>query len=75
MDDDAQIRHLAGQILPYLGYTVSFAEDGEEAIRIFQKEIGSTEPSVCVILDLTVPGGMGGRKRAAQLRPMRSGQV
>ncbi len=62
MDDEEQVRDLAGQILEHLGYNVEFARDGAEAIELFRNGVASGAPYDLVVLDLTVPGGMGGRE-------------
>jgi PAS domain S-box-containing protein len=62
MDDEEQVRDLAGHILKHLGYDVEFACDGAEAVELFRERIQSDSPYDLVILDLTVPGGMGGRE-------------
>jgi PAS domain S-box-containing protein len=62
MDDEEQVRDLAGQMLEHLGYDVEFARDGAEAIDLFRKAVLSGSPYDLVVLDLTVPGGMGGRE-------------
>jgi PAS domain S-box-containing protein len=67
MDDEAMIRKLAGELLMYLGYTVDFAPDGSEAVKCYQKALDSKKPFDAVILDLTVKGGMGGKKTLQQL--------
>ena len=67
MDDEAMIRKLAGELLTYLGYTVDFALDGTEAVKRYKKALASNAPFDAVILDLTVKGGMGGKKAIQQL--------
>ena len=62
MDDEELIRRLAGDILGYLGYEVELAANGEEAIEKFQNARDSGEPYSLLIMDLTVPGAMGGRE-------------
>lgn len=62
MDDEETIRSIVGDILQYLGYTVDFASDGEEAINLY-----SCKPYDAVILDLTIPGGMGGKEAIRHL--------
>jgi PAS domain S-box-containing protein len=61
MDDEKIVRKAVGGMLQRLGYTVESAEKGEEAISIYKKAMESGEPFDAVILDLTVPGGMGGK--------------
>ncbi|MGD8301632.1 MAG: ATP-binding protein, partial [Desulfobacterales bacterium] len=67
MDDEAMIRKLAGELLTYLGYTVDFASNGTEAVKRFKKALDSKAPFDAVILDLTVKGGMGGKKAIQEL--------
>lgn len=67
MDDEKMIRHLAGEILSYLGYEVSFSKDGTKAIEIYKDAMESGEPFDAVILDLTVRGGMGGKEAIRKL--------
>ncbi len=67
MDDEKMIRHLAGEILSYLGYKVSFSKDGAKAIEIYKGAMESGEPFDAVILDLTVRGGMGGKEAIRKL--------
>jgi len=42
------------------GYRVSFAGDGAEAVEQYKTDAASGEQFSVVILDLTVPGGVGG---------------
>ncbi len=67
MDDEKMIRDLAGEILSYLGYKVSFSKDGAKAIEIYKDAMESREPFDAVILDLTVRGGMGGKEAIRKL--------
>ncbi len=62
MDDEDDVRDVAGQILRHIGYSVDFARDGAEAIELFKKGAEAGVPYDLVVLDLTVPGGMGGRE-------------
>ena len=61
MDDEEFIRDLAKSILTHLGYTVTFAKNGEEAIHKYTKARKKGNPFDVVILDLTIPEGMGGK--------------
>jgi CheY-like chemotaxis protein len=67
MDDEAIVRDVTGQILKNLGYDVEFAGDGSEAIELYQKAKESGKPFDLVIMDLTVPGGMGGKEAIHRL--------
>jgi PAS domain S-box-containing protein len=68
MDDEEIIRLVAGNMLGHVGYRVSLAKNGEEAIGSYRKEMEGGEPFDAVILDLTVRGGMGGEETIARLR-------
>ena len=67
MDDEESLRILAGRILIRLGYTVEYAKHGQEAIVLYQEAKASGEPFDAVIMDLTVPGGMGGKEAINKL--------
>ncbi len=67
MDDEAMVREVLGMMLLTLGYEAKFAQDGVEAIEMFSRAQGSAEPFAAVILDLTVPGGMGGKEALERL--------
>ena len=68
MDDEEALRKLLTKILERLGYNVECARDGAEAIELFQKAKDSGHLFDALLLDLTIPGGMGGREVAARLR-------
>ncbi|MDH4360640.1 MAG: ATP-binding protein, partial [Nitrospirota bacterium] len=67
MDDEVQIRKVLGEMVKACGYSYQTAEDGEEALRIFCKAQEIGEPFSAVILDLTVPGGVGGKDVISKL--------
>ncbi|MFH1116147.1 MAG: PAS domain S-box protein [Pseudomonadota bacterium] len=67
MDDEEAIRNLAGELLEMLGYEVVTAQDGAAAIDIFLSAKESSRPFDAVILDMTVPGGMGGKEAIKRL--------
>ena len=68
MDDEEQIRRLVGGLLSKLGYEVVAAQDGVEAIELYREARDAGEPIDVVILDLTVPGKMGGLETLERLR-------
>lgn len=70
MDDEADIRRLYQDVLRELGYEVTTAPEGETAIRLFREAAEAGRPFDCVLLDLTVPGGMGGRETIRRLREL-----
>jgi signal transduction histidine kinase/CheY-like chemotaxis protein len=70
MDDDKLIRDSVGELLRTRGYEVVCAQEGSEAIRLYQEEMDSGRPFDAVVLDLTVRGGMGGLATLNALREM-----
>ncbi|MBM4293794.1 MAG: PAS domain S-box protein, partial [Deltaproteobacteria bacterium] len=68
MDDEEMVREVLGRMLARLGYEAEFAGEGGEAIEIFVQAQGAGQAFAAVILDLTVPGGMGGKEAMARLR-------
>ena len=62
MDDNEGIRELAHEALTFFGYKVEVACDGAEALKIFSEANECKRPFEVVILDLTVPGGLGGKE-------------
>jgi PAS domain S-box-containing protein len=67
MDDEEMVRDVVGRMLARLGYEAEFAGDGGEAIAKFVQAQGSGQAFAGVILDLTVPGAMGGKETLAKL--------
>ena len=68
MDDEELVRSVAGDILSDLGYDVAYARDGKEAIEAYLKAEREQKAFDVVIMDLTVPGGMGGKDAVKNLR-------
>jgi CheY-like chemotaxis protein len=68
MDDEQVILDVTDEVLKFLGYDVMFARDGAAAIEIFSRENLGGDPFDLVILDLSVPEGMGGREAFEKLR-------
>ncbi|MBK7974459.1 MAG: response regulator [Deltaproteobacteria bacterium] len=68
MDDDALVRTATQRTLGRLGYLTDAVADGTEAVTRYQEAIASGRPYALVILDLTVPGGMGGLETLRNLR-------
>jgi signal transduction histidine kinase/CheY-like chemotaxis protein len=68
MDDEKIIRQMAGRLLRRLGLEVEVAEDGALAVQKFAAERAAGRPFDVVVMDLTVPGGMGGCEALEQIR-------
>ncbi|MEW5800941.1 MAG: ATP-binding protein [bacterium] len=67
MDDQQSIREMLIRMLTPLGYEVESASEGEEAIRRYEKALKAGSHFDAVILDLTIPGGIGGKEMAEKL--------
>jgi PAS domain S-box-containing protein len=67
MDDEEIIQDLVGEFLTSLGYTVESATDGAEALELYSRAKEAGTPFDIVIMDLTIPGGMGGKETIKSL--------
>lgn len=67
MDDDEFIRDILAELLRELGYNAEFTQNGEETIQLYRKSLDSEEGFGAVLLDLTIPGGMGGMETLKRL--------
>jgi CheY-like chemotaxis protein len=78
MDDDEMVRFVAGETLKRYGFEVEFASDGLQAVELYRKRHLEGAPFVAVILDLNIPGGMGGEEamlRLLEIDPAAKGYV
>jgi PAS domain S-box-containing protein len=67
MEDDRLVREVAVKMLSHLGYQVEVAVDGRETIDRYKKSLEMNRPYDVVIMDLTIPGGMGGTEAIKKL--------
>ena len=78
MDDDEMVRFVAGETLKRYGFQVEFAGDGLQAVELYRERLLEGVPFVAVILDLNIPGGMGGEEamlRLLEIDPAAKGYV
>lgn len=68
MDDEAILLNAVGEMLKYYGHRVVLTNDGVKAIELYKQAKLSGEPFDVIIMDLTIPGGMGGQEAIAYLR-------
>jgi len=68
MDDEAIVRDVLQGMLELLGYQVLLVEEGRAAVAVYRAAKASGKPCDAVILDLTIPGGMGGKETIRHLR-------
>lgn len=67
MDDEPSICEITGILLKRLGYDPLITTNGQEAVDAFKKAFEEGNPVDVAILDLTVPGGMGGKDAVKEL--------
>ena len=68
MDDEQIILDVTLEVLKFLGYDVMFAREGAAAIELYKNEKAAGVPFDLVILDLSVPDGMGGEEAIGLLK-------
>lgn len=67
MDDEKIIREVAGEILTGVGHSVAFAKDGQEMLDLYAQAQNNGDGFDVVVMDLTIPGGMGGQEAIKHL--------
>ena len=67
VDDEEAIRALVEFTLERLGYQVTQAESALEGVNIYREKFEAGARFDAVILDLTLPGGMGGKEALKKL--------
>jgi PAS domain S-box-containing protein len=72
MDDEAQLRTVVVEMLIFLGYQAEGVPNGDAAVTRYREALDTPERFDAVILDLTVPGGMGGADAVAALHALDS---
>ena len=68
MDDEAFIRDVAVDMLEVMGYECVTCENGQQACVLYQEALAEGSPFAAVIMDLTIPGGMGGVEAMSRIR-------
>ena len=67
MDDEELVLQMVGDILKGVGYEIELAIDGATAVEHYKGALSKGNPFDVVLLDLTVPGGMGGKETVQKL--------
>jgi CheY-like chemotaxis protein len=68
MDDEQIILDVTLEVLRFLEYDVMFARDGAAALETYKHEKEAGVPFDLVILDLSIPEGLGGKDTIALLK-------
>lgn len=67
MDDEEMIGEIACQIIKFLGLEAVWVSEGAEAITEYKKQMKADAPFSAVIMDLTIPHGMGGKEAISEI--------
>lgn len=70
MDDELMVRQVLKEMISHLGYEVVTASDGAEAVEHYRQSLETDSRFDAVIVDMIVPGGMGGLETARRLLEM-----
>jgi PAS domain S-box-containing protein len=68
MDDEESIRKTLDRLLGFMDYRVDFAVCGKEAVEMYRKAKDDGKNYMAAIMDLTVPGKMGGKEAAGIIK-------
>ena len=67
MDDNDEIREMAMQMIEMLGFEGDSTADGEQTITKYKEALEQNKPYDIIIMDLTIPGGMGGKEAVKKI--------
>jgi len=70
MDDEELILKVTRELLSHFGYEVTCTKNGEEALEAYEQARQNDRPFAVVIMDLTIPFGMGGKETIIRLRAL-----
>lgn len=67
VDDEPSVRKVLSRMIEHIGHRYTTVSDGEEAIKAYRKAIDENDRYDAIIMDLTMPGGMGGREAIGKI--------
>ncbi len=70
MDDEEPILDVMEKLLIRKGFTVSTVRDGKEAVSMYKRSFETGKRFDVVVMDLTIPGGMGGKEAIQELKAL-----
>lgn len=70
MDDEEIMRETIGQMLKILGYTAICKNNGNDTLTLFKSETTAMRNITAMILDLTIPGSLGGKETISEIRKL-----
>jgi CheY-like chemotaxis protein len=75
MDDEESLLEIVGSMLQTMGYSIVPVKDGQEALARFIDAERLGQPFAASILDLTIPGGIGGKETAVAMRKINPNSI
>ncbi len=70
LEDDPLVRNLIVRNLSSQGFEITESAEGSETVRLYQESMQAGTPFDLVILDLSIPNGMGGVRTMEKLRAL-----
>ena len=70
MDDEEIMRDTIGTMLETLGYTIKCTKNGKETLDLLTENDSGKQTVSGLILDLTIPGSMGGKETVTEIRKL-----
>lgn len=67
MDDEEQLLNIVREMIVMMGHEVVLARDGTEAVQRYKESINSGTPINLIVMDLTIPGAMGGTEAVQKI--------
>ena len=67
MDDEEMVQAVRTSMRHYFGHEVTVAGDGEAAVQLYRDRLEQGRVFDLVIMDLTIPGGMGGKEAVREV--------
>jgi CheY-like chemotaxis protein len=70
MDDDESVRAVARSMVARIGHEAIVVSDGTEAVETYRERRAAGNPVDLIIMDLTIPGGRGGKETVRDILDM-----
>ena len=70
LEDEEIVSKAVVRMLEQLGYSCSLTTDGRETLKAYAEADAAGRPFAAVIMDLTIPGGQGGKETVKELRKL-----
>lgn len=67
LEDNALFAEALKDMLEALGYTPEIVQEGYEMVTLYQQRLNTESAFHCALVDMTIPGGMGGLKTAERI--------